>query len=84
MIVIINSRDRGAVGEDSKPIYLGTLTTPPLNGADLTELVQKMWAEWRASVNDEPESDGQFIDWLVSEKHWSLIEEMATSVTVEW
>ena len=90
MKVIINSQDEGS-GEDE--IYLGCLEPSSeilmdsrfLNddGTLMHELVETLWGEWR-EVNPEPNSDCEFVTWLVEVKGWTVFEEQLFDVVVQW
>jgi hypothetical protein len=39
----------------------------PIN---IHDALNDLWAEWREAV-EEPDSDSEFVDWLVDKKGWS-------------
>lgn len=69
---------------DEEQSYAIGAARPPV-GTDpdqLDAILQNLWDEWR-QVRKEPESDSEFVDWLILEKGWGLVPEDIFSVMVE-
>lgn len=86
--ISISSRDPAADG-DVGPI--GIFGVPKgKNAVDTEALVKSLWETWRKKINnkeiDQPDSDGDFGDWLIGEHGFRRIEGLNQihSITLTW
>lgn len=73
-------------GQSCEQNYLIGCVVPPESwsqvGYDEEEIMGKLWDEWRAT-HDEPDTDSQFIDWLIKEKDFKPTPDEVTYVTID-
>lgn len=86
--ISISSRDPYAVGNVGP---IGFFSVPSDKRSDDPEvLVQSLWKAWRKKINnkeiDQPDSDGDFGDWLIGEHGFRRIEGLNQihSITLTW
>ena len=61
---------------NGKPVYSRDFRgqrTPEGKPVNVHDALDDLWAEWRKAVA-RPDSDGEFVDWLVGEKGWNHAE----------
>jgi len=71
---------------NGKPIYTsddGFLDkrTPDGKPVNVHNVVDDLWSEWRKEV-EHPDTDSEFIDWLVKEHGWTIPDEEPISHTI--
>jgi len=53
--------------------YRGVRTKGSNEPMHVADALDELWAEWQEAV-EHPDSDSQFLDWLVEEKGWTTFD----------